>query len=224
LESGAFTVSPWDGIAVTDIRKDGNGIAFNVPHYDYPQTYASEFAYIGVNMDEAAGEQFCETCSFRPWAKSGVVEKAIVTVERKNGTKQNVAATRRSDGTWFAPVALFTGDRAYVDRGGVVDNNGEINGVRSAVVDGADRRVTVLTLSLAHKTLTMRLADAQGAPLAGRRIDVLADGASLGSLTTRTDGTAELRLKGQQAKAGLYEVRFAGDADYAPSSASVRNA
>ena len=59
--------------------------------------------------------------------------KATVTVEGKKGAVR-IPATRGSDGTWFAPVKLGPHDRAFVDVGGVVDANSEINGQRSAVV------------------------------------------------------------------------------------------
>jgi hypothetical protein len=227
LTSNEFAVRPWDGITVTDIRADAQGISFDVPAYTYPETYTSEFSYIGKNMDEAGGVPFCETCSFRPWATTGAVESATVTIERKSGATQHVAAQRRSDGSWFAPATLFTGDVAYVDRGGVVDNYGEINGQRSAVIDGSNRRATVMTLKLEQAwsgpTLRVKLVDETGAGVAGRTIAYFADGVRIRSNTTNQNGVTALRIPEAYRSAQVYEARFAGDADYAPSSASVQN-
>jgi hypothetical protein len=227
LTSETFDVRPWDGIAVTDLRADGQGISFKVPDYTYPETYTSEFSYIGKNMDEAGGVPFCETCSFRPWAKTGEIAKATVTIERKSGATQQVAASRQSDGSWRAPATLFTGDVAYVDRGGVVDNYGEINGQRSAVIDGTNRRATVLTLKLEQAwsgpTLRVKLIDETGAPVAGRSIAYFADGVRIRSNTTNQNGVTSLRVPSAYTSAQHYEARFAGDADYGPSNASVQN-
>jgi Neutral/alkaline non-lysosomal ceramidase, N-terminal len=143
LESAPFTVSPWDGITVGDLAVGEDGsVSFSV-NDSYPLTYDSVFpAYVRVHMQRETdrGElrpeeirTWCDTCSFRPWATSGTVTSATVTITRVDGTVELVPASL-VDGTWVAPVALQPGDTAFVDAGGVVDNYGEVNGAPSATV------------------------------------------------------------------------------------------
>jgi hypothetical protein len=136
LESDAFTVSPWTGIQVTDMRIDpgGRSASFTVPQYKYPESYASVFPYISTGKtNDDVGVPFCPLCSFRPWATGGNVVSATITIAHKNGKTEQVAATNSGD-RWSAPVRLRPSDVVYVEAGGVRDNNGETNGARSAEV------------------------------------------------------------------------------------------
>jgi hypothetical protein len=136
LES-PFTVSPWTGVAVRDLRAEpGGGVSFVVDPVTYPRTYASPFRFIADDHDA----NLCKTCSFRPWASTASVSTAYVTVDRDHGRNRVVAATYR-DGRWYADTDLKNGERAYVAAGGVRDANGETNGVASNSVTGTPRSI-----------------------------------------------------------------------------------
>lgn len=158
LVSNPFNVSSWDGITVPSITYDGTSVSFLIgPAYpypisasntergpiDYPDTYSSPLRFIsGRSSDDvryggADLEVFCFHCSFRPWADTGAVTSAAVTVERSIGITEVVAATfDPSTGRWTAAVVLGQGDRAYVSAGGIVDEFGEYNGAASEEVSG----------------------------------------------------------------------------------------
>ncbi|MGH2724543.1 MAG: hypothetical protein ACRDI0_09835 [Actinomycetota bacterium] len=119
---------------------------------DYPNTYDSPFPFIQPRHDGGGSDEddvkeygpgphddevFCFHCSFRPWADTGAVATAVVTVIRAGGAREAVAAVY-DPGTerWYAPVSLAPGDAAFVDRGGIVDVFGEFNGQPSATVTG----------------------------------------------------------------------------------------
>jgi hypothetical protein len=134
LESKPFTVSPWGGIGVTDVRADpGGAVSFVVPPISYPRTPAATAAPTFIKDD--GRKDVCKTCTFRPWASTGDVAAATVTVVRAAGGTEQVPASL-VDGRWVAPVNLGLGDRAFVATGGVQDTWGEINGVPSAGVSG----------------------------------------------------------------------------------------
>lgn len=134
LESQSFEVTPWDGVAVSDLRVDPGAVSFTATS-QYPQTYeGSPFPYVEVaHKNDEVGVPFCTTCSFRPWASSGQIVSAAVTVVRSTGAIEVVPA-QLVDGRWVAPVELLPGDSAYVDAGAVVDEHGERNPARSAPV------------------------------------------------------------------------------------------
>jgi hypothetical protein len=134
LESQPFTVSPWGGIQVNDVRVDpGGAVSFVVPPVVYPRTYASTAAPKFIADDHRT--DVCKTCSFRPWASTSSAASALVTVVRASGAVQRVAASLVS-GRWVASTALQPGDRAFVGVAGVHDTWGEINGAPSATVTG----------------------------------------------------------------------------------------
>ena len=151
--SEPFQVKPWEGIKVGDIRGDSDGsVSFSVDPIQYPTSYATDFGYIqtsgttpqgdGVIKHDEFGQPFCATCTFRPWASTSEVKTATVTVVRKDGSSQKVDATKGSDGRYHAPANLYEGDKAFVDKGGVVDSNGETNGTGSSEVTGTRPRPT----------------------------------------------------------------------------------
>jgi hypothetical protein len=132
LESDPFTVGPWDGIEVGDLRLEPDGRAsFVVAPVEYPRTYESAVGFVGPDDAYPGDHKVCHTCSFRPWAERGEVATATVTVERASGATQVVAA-RPAGGRWVTvrPLGLGPLDRFFVERGGVVDRWGEINGSR----------------------------------------------------------------------------------------------
>jgi hypothetical protein len=134
LESGTFEVKPWDGVQVSDLRVDPGAVSFTAAS-SYPETYqGSPFPYVKVERkNDEVGVPFCTTCSFRPWARSGAIVEASVTVVRSTGAVEVVPA-QLVDGRWVAPVELLPGDSAYVEAGSVVDEHGERNEARSATV------------------------------------------------------------------------------------------
>ncbi|HEV2755103.1 MAG TPA: hypothetical protein VG318_04925 [Actinomycetota bacterium] len=127
LASGSFRVKPWDGVEVADLRADAASVSFRAAS-DYPQTYeGSPFRYVAVtSKNDETGVPFCPTCSFRPWASSGRIVSAQVTVVRASGAVEVVPA-QLVDGRWVAPVELRTRDFACVAAGAVVDEHGETN-------------------------------------------------------------------------------------------------
>ena len=134
LESDSFEVKPWDGVQVTDLRADPGAVSFTAAS-SYPQTYeGSPFPYVKVEIkNDEVGKPFCTTCSFRPWASTGQIVSAAVTVVRSTGAIEVVPA-QLVDGRWTAAVNLLPGDSAYVDAGAVVDEHGERNPAPSAPV------------------------------------------------------------------------------------------
>jgi hypothetical protein len=130
LESDPFRVTPWEGIDVRDLRIEPDGSAsFAVAPIDYPDTYKSPVAFIQMDEDWVKGDHLvCHTCSFRPWDDRGDVARAVVTVHRHGGRTVQVPAALRGDRWVTPPLRLRPHDRVAVERGGVVDTWGEING------------------------------------------------------------------------------------------------
>jgi hypothetical protein len=129
LESTPFTVSAWEGIQASDLRAEPDGsVSFTVAPVTYPATYTSPFRFVGLDDEYTAGNvAVCRTCAFRPWAETGAVASANVTVYRSDGSVEQVAAAQSGD-RWYAPAGLASGDRAVVERGDVLDTYGELNG------------------------------------------------------------------------------------------------
>jgi hypothetical protein len=106
-------------------------VSFVVDPVVYPRTYASTAAPSFVKDD--GRPLVCKTCSFRPWAQSGSVASASVTVQQPDGSVAKVPAVLdAASGRWVADAA--PGSRARVERGDVVDEFGEINGSATDVV------------------------------------------------------------------------------------------
>ena len=115
---------------------------------DYPDSYASPSRFIKNQRPRSATPRRPRTrppsssgsasrCSFRPWADTGDVEAAYVTIERpKNDSIARLAARPRSDGRWYVTYKLKPGERAYVEAGGITDQFGDINGARSNTLHG----------------------------------------------------------------------------------------
>lgn len=112
---------------------------------DYPDTAADHPLSLISGPDEGdvkayeqphGLERFCFACSFEPWADTGAVSRATVTVVRNGtGEREQVSAVfDPASRRWEAMVHLRPGDRAFVGAGDVVDTFGEINGERSSTV------------------------------------------------------------------------------------------
>jgi hypothetical protein len=123
LRSNPFTVRPWQGVAVQDVRREADGSVSFAAASAYPRTYKSSIAAIGDDGLTA----ICKTCTFRPWASGAEIVSGAVTVHRANGRTDTVAAKLVS-GRWVARTALKPGDAATIEPGAVVDAFGETNG------------------------------------------------------------------------------------------------
>jgi hypothetical protein len=88
----------------------------------YPRSYDSPFPYV----QDDGGTVLCRTCSFRPWATKGDVERAVVTVTGPDGSR-TASAVRQGD-RWIADTNLQPGESARIAAGGLVDEFGETNG------------------------------------------------------------------------------------------------
>ena len=66
------------------------------------------------DLDDAEAERYiCRRCSFRPWARRGVLDQAWVTVTRADGRQQRVDVAPHQ-GRYQAAVALQAGDRVQI--------------------------------------------------------------------------------------------------------------
>lgn len=256
ITSEPFTVSAWDGINVRDLTvADDGSVSFGVDPIQYPKSYDSEFPYIrssgqtpqgdDVIKNDELGKPFCTTCTFRPWASGSSVASATVTVERAEGTTEQVPATRGEDGKWHADTKLYAGDRAYVAEGGVEDEYGESNAQRSSVGEGRNPRPTATatptpteqppaTTQLSFTdassrsvqytddaTLEAALTEADGSPVSGAEVtfELLGgDGPSTFGATTNDNGIARATFGADRAP-GAYSLtaRYDGDDDYVGS-------
>lgn len=137
LESDPFRVSRWTGIEASDLKIEGGGrsVSFAVSPISYPQTYQSVFPYVKVAIEnDDVGQPFCTTCSFRPWATSGTVAKARISVTRALSGRTSTYRADLVGDRWVAPVRLNPGDRVFVAKGDVMDTYGEINGTPTAAL------------------------------------------------------------------------------------------
>jgi hypothetical protein len=248
LVSKTFSVSKWRGIKVQELRAEPGGVSFTVageantkteiapglpkPQIRYPRTYAPAPVIRFIRDD---GDGLCKTCTFRPWAAGSDVASATVTVERADGTTEQVPATL-SDGRWRAALSLYDGDRAYVAPGGIVDTYGEINGQPSNDVNGSGPRPAA-TSALAYggatggqfsdqATLSARLTNQRGNGIAGADVVFTLSnaGGSVGSWTVSTDSSGvAARSVELTAQPGDYQLtaRFAGSSHYLESAAQT---
>ncbi|MEA2452902.1 MAG: hypothetical protein QOG04_1612 [Actinomycetota bacterium] len=145
FESNPFTVDRWDGLEVTHVAQDDTGVTVTVDA-TYPVIdEGAAFRYVANHIRNEAdrGElpsneirTWCDTCSFRPWALSGLVSAAKLTVQRSDGTTEYVDAQRVGDNVWRADVILYQGDSAFFAPGDIEDNYGERNSAGSDAVQG----------------------------------------------------------------------------------------
>jgi hypothetical protein len=109
--SEPFTVDVWRGIPVTNAAVDGAGdVAFDAPqNVGYPRSYTSAFRFVR----DDGNPRICETCTFRPWARSGRITSAVVEV-RRNGSLLRIVPATLAGTRWHAPAALAAGDTALI--------------------------------------------------------------------------------------------------------------
>ena len=134
LDSAPFTVKRWTDIKVHDLRRDNDStVSFTVDPIAYP-IMPSKAHLVGLPSemyaDDRAGNTFCHSCTFRPWATSGTVALAVVVVTGKNGTHPRTftASYDAASGRWMASVPKKKGQTVTVQAGGVLDTYGEANG------------------------------------------------------------------------------------------------
>jgi hypothetical protein len=142
FDSKPFTVSPWQGIKVRDLRRDGSQVSFAVDPIVYPRLPKAEHRDgIAFYADDDGGTPghgpICLTCSFRPWATTGSVASAVVVVTPKNGRRpvQVTATYDDSTGRWVASVPVKKGQTVSVPVRGVQDRYGEGNGSAVSITD-----------------------------------------------------------------------------------------
>lgn len=146
FESEVFPVGPWDGVQVQDLQLADDGSVSFTANSTYPEIdEGAAFPYVTHHMRGEAdrGElrpeeirQWCDTCSFRPWALRADIAEITVTVTRADGTIEVIPAQRGEGGRWYAPTDLYAGDTARVAGGDARDAYGETNSEPSTSIDG----------------------------------------------------------------------------------------
>ncbi|MCW2572298.1 MAG: hypothetical protein JWO88_2356 [Frankiales bacterium] len=142
LTSNEFQVTPWEGLKAADPQVANGDVTVATDPVVYPRTYAADPSFRFINDDggdvpSGAGSAFCRTCSFRPWARTGTVESVNITVAQGGVAVRTVPAVKQDDGTWKAATALQPGEVAFVNKAGVRDGYGEINGTPTQAIDAA---------------------------------------------------------------------------------------
>ncbi|HVF53510.1 MAG TPA: neutral/alkaline non-lysosomal ceramidase N-terminal domain-containing protein [Actinomycetota bacterium] len=157
LTSRPFRVLPWTGIVVKDLRRDAGGVSFTVDGVEgrtpeeeletdddarlssrevhYPDSYEAGIPFISHELSTRDGDphRYCYRCTFRPWADSGVVVRALVTVTHADGTVSELLAGMRGS-RWTVGYVPRPGDAIVVRRGSVIDGFGNTNGMASNVI------------------------------------------------------------------------------------------
>lgn len=135
FNSAPFTVSPWEGITVRDLRRNGSTASFVVDPIVYPRLPDAQHRpgipfYADDNGGLPGGGPLCITCSFRPWASTGEVATAVVewTKGLSGQSGRSTATYDASTGRWVATVPSGAGVTVRVPAGGVRDAYGERNG------------------------------------------------------------------------------------------------
>lgn len=152
LVSRPFEVMVWEGISAHGlaVSKEAGVVTFEVSGVErtepvnrletdpdgrigpdevhYPESYESSLEYVSRAYEVVGEHRYCWRCTFRPWANTGAVERAVVTVRRPDGSTRRYRAAV-GDGRWVADaVDLREGDVVLVEAGGVVDQAGNRNG------------------------------------------------------------------------------------------------
>jgi hypothetical protein len=131
VNSDPFTVSTWTGLNGSDLQVAPDGsVSFVTAPVIYPRTYSSPFAFIrddGGGLP-GAGSVICKTCTFRPWATTGTIVSATVSVLDADGDVVRTAPASFDGSRWVAQAGLQPGEHAEVLPGGLRDSYGETNG------------------------------------------------------------------------------------------------
>jgi hypothetical protein len=166
LESDSFQVKPWSGITASDVQIDSGGrisfavgpkrsiqvndggpaVTAEIGPIDYPDSYSSPARFIrnqrtayrdpASPADPQEIEWYCFTCTFRPWADTGDVAIAYVTIAEPNGKLYRMKAKPRGD-RWYVSRRLRPREAAYVRAADVRDDYGNFNGQDSAKLYGS---------------------------------------------------------------------------------------
>jgi hypothetical protein len=130
LLSQPFAVRPWTGVTASRLETRGGTVRFTTPLVTYPRTYVSPIRFVRDDKGGLPGAEsvICKTCTFRPWARSGHVVSARVSVLDSRGHVVRTVRARLVGGTWVADVRLRPGQRAVILPGGLRDAYGETNG------------------------------------------------------------------------------------------------
>jgi hypothetical protein len=133
IDSKPFTVSPWSGITLSDLRRDNRGVSFVVDPIAYPRlpTHHDAIRWYHDDLGATPGHSvICRTCAFRPWATSSQPVSAHVEVADGRGRTYDQAATYdAAAGRWVASVPSGNGVTVTVPAGAVRDTYGETNAV-----------------------------------------------------------------------------------------------
>ncbi len=128
--SNSFHVSPYDGLAITNLASSGGNLSFQVPAIVYPRTPnsyvvpTSPFRFISDN----GSTRVCDQCSFRPWAQIGQFDHAEAIVTRDGATVRAVVADCQPSGGMVScstDTNLAAGETATVRVYDQDDNFGE---------------------------------------------------------------------------------------------------
>jgi hypothetical protein len=131
LSSAPFTVAPWTGITVSDLRRSGSQVSFLIDD-SYPRlptaAHRAGIKWYADDQGATPGHSLiCKTCSFRPWATSGQVVSAVVDV---NGTTVS-ASYDSASGRWVATVPAGS---VRIPADGIHDAYGETNGAAAGPI------------------------------------------------------------------------------------------
>lgn len=108
---------------------------------DYPDSYTGGLSWIDPRRvllrygtdDRSVHQQYCNRCSFRPWADTAQVDSATISVRRGDGSTYTLDAAPQ-DGRWVSAAPIARGETAFVSPQGIVDQYGEFNAAMSATV------------------------------------------------------------------------------------------
>jgi hypothetical protein len=129
--SAPFDVTAWQGVKASPlVRRTDGSVAFTTPVVSYPRTYSSPIRFVRDDGGAKPGADslICKTCTFRPWATTSEVVRALVSVLNPAGHVVRVVPAHLVDGTWVADARLAGPERAVILPGGLRDGYGETNG------------------------------------------------------------------------------------------------
>jgi hypothetical protein len=116
--------------------------AYALGPVDYPDSYDNGLRWIDPRRnllrygseDRDDHQQYCNRCSFRPWADTASIDSVELSVRNAAGAVRRVAVREHADGRWISEAPIALGETAFVDTRGIVDQYGEFNAAPSAEV------------------------------------------------------------------------------------------